>query len=401
MAISKIQYKSSANATPVVWMDVTQKTVTAGSMLNGTTALKNDGTDITGNIASKTSSDLTASNLTVTAPSGHYASNATKTLSDQNLVAENIKKDVHIFGVTGSYEGGGSSTLITKTITQNGTYDAEDDNADGYSSVTVNVQNYTWQEEYNATVTVQDLGEDVNYVWLEDYFQTHDAFALGDTYRVTWGNMQYICVTSYYIDVSGGGSGYCLGEPTLMGYPQSGNNEPFCGQCYWTDDLLFATTTSSVWPDSTFTLKIEKQVPAPAGLEYETGTWTPASDIASASISFSNSHTETPLYILLADATGTYYDTAYSSYMYLFTDLRKTGCPLDISSSTIRYGYIARQYRMTNTTSLSNASGNITNETDFSNYVSTTGFTAMSYSNSVYWRTGRTYKWIAVWAPST
>ena len=30
-------------------------------------------------------------------------------------------------------------TLITKTITQNGTYDAEDDNADGYSSVTVNV----------------------------------------------------------------------------------------------------------------------------------------------------------------------------------------------------------------------------------------------------------------------
>lgn len=30
-------------------------------------------------------------------------------------------------------------TLTTKTITANGTYDAEDDNADGYSSVTVNV----------------------------------------------------------------------------------------------------------------------------------------------------------------------------------------------------------------------------------------------------------------------
>lgn len=35
--------------------------------------------------------------------------------------------------------GGGGSTLITKSITVNGTYDAEDDNADGYSSVTVNV----------------------------------------------------------------------------------------------------------------------------------------------------------------------------------------------------------------------------------------------------------------------
>lgn len=35
--------------------------------------------------------------------------------------------------------GGGSPTLITKNITQNGTYNASSDNADGYSSVTVNV----------------------------------------------------------------------------------------------------------------------------------------------------------------------------------------------------------------------------------------------------------------------
>lgn len=33
----------------------------------------------------------------------------------------------------------GSATLTTKSITQNGTYDASDDSADGYSSVTVNV----------------------------------------------------------------------------------------------------------------------------------------------------------------------------------------------------------------------------------------------------------------------
>jgi len=35
--------------------------------------------------------------------------------------------------------GGSSATLITKTITANGTYSASDDSADGYSSVTVNV----------------------------------------------------------------------------------------------------------------------------------------------------------------------------------------------------------------------------------------------------------------------
>ena len=105
MAISKIIYKASPQDTGTVWMDVTQKTVTAGTMLNGTTALKNDGTDITGNIASNTSSDLTANVLTVTAPAGYYESNATKTLTDQYLLAENIKKDISIFGVTGTYEG--------------------------------------------------------------------------------------------------------------------------------------------------------------------------------------------------------------------------------------------------------------------------------------------------------
>jgi len=103
MAIAKIILNGTTQ------MDVTGKTVTANSMLNGATALKNDGTDITGNIASKTSADLTANNLTVTAPAGHYASAASKTLSDANLVAGNIKKDVQIFGVTGSYEGGGGS----------------------------------------------------------------------------------------------------------------------------------------------------------------------------------------------------------------------------------------------------------------------------------------------------
>lgn len=35
--------------------------------------------------------------------------------------------------------GGGSAVLVSKTITENGTYNASDDNADGYSDVTVNV----------------------------------------------------------------------------------------------------------------------------------------------------------------------------------------------------------------------------------------------------------------------
>ena len=71
-------------------------------------------------ITSRSSTDLTASNLTVTAPSGYYSSSASKTLSDANLTAENIKKNVTIFGTTGSYEGGGGAFTVataTKTLT--------------------------------------------------------------------------------------------------------------------------------------------------------------------------------------------------------------------------------------------------------------------------------------------
>lgn len=43
-------------------------------------------------------------------------------------------------GFVDTISTGGGSTLITKTITANGTYNATDDSADGYSQVTVNVQ---------------------------------------------------------------------------------------------------------------------------------------------------------------------------------------------------------------------------------------------------------------------
>lgn len=66
---------------------------------------------------------------------------ATAQVVDADLVAGNIKKDVDILGVVGTYEGSGGATLISKSITLNGMYDAEDDNADGYSDVTVNVPN--------------------------------------------------------------------------------------------------------------------------------------------------------------------------------------------------------------------------------------------------------------------
>lgn len=82
--------------------DVSDTTAVAADALNGKTFYKADGTKVTGNIASKSSSDLTASTLTVTAPAGYYASAASKTLTDAALVAGNIKAGATIFGVSGA-----------------------------------------------------------------------------------------------------------------------------------------------------------------------------------------------------------------------------------------------------------------------------------------------------------
>ena len=46
---------------------------------------------------------------------------------------------MNYFQCVGGNGGGGGSVLITKTITDNGVYNASADNADGFSRVTVNV----------------------------------------------------------------------------------------------------------------------------------------------------------------------------------------------------------------------------------------------------------------------
>ncbi len=45
------------------------------------------------------------------------SSYATAQVVDENLTAENIKKDVSVLGITGSYEGGGSSDFSTAEVT--------------------------------------------------------------------------------------------------------------------------------------------------------------------------------------------------------------------------------------------------------------------------------------------
>ena len=72
-------------------------------------------TYIGSDIPTKSSTDLTSSGLTVTAPSGYYSSSASKTLEDPYHLAENIKSGISIFGKTGTYGGSytGIGTLLS------------------------------------------------------------------------------------------------------------------------------------------------------------------------------------------------------------------------------------------------------------------------------------------------
>ena len=67
---------------------------------------------------------ITPSTSNKTISSGRYLTGVQTIKGDSNLVAENIKNGISIFGVTGSYEGSGNSSCSeTITLTMNITYD--------------------------------------------------------------------------------------------------------------------------------------------------------------------------------------------------------------------------------------------------------------------------------------
>lgn len=69
----------------------------------------------------------------------------------------------------GMSPGESAPTLIPKTITQNGTYAAADDNADGYSAVTVNVQ----RDNTNFVIKEKDNILKYNKVYLNDVWAAY------------------------------------------------------------------------------------------------------------------------------------------------------------------------------------------------------------------------------------
>ena len=113
MAISKVILNG------VTQMDVTQDTVEANKLLYDYTATKNDGTKVTGSITSKSSSDLTASGATVTAPAGYYASSASKSVASGSVTAPSTISGSSASISTGVVGANGLTLTKTVSVTPN------------------------------------------------------------------------------------------------------------------------------------------------------------------------------------------------------------------------------------------------------------------------------------------
>ena len=87
-------------------IDLTADTVTAARMLSGYTAHNASGAVVTGAIQSQAAQTITPGTQDQIIAAGKYLAGAQTIQGDVNLVAENIKKGVTIFGVTGTAEGG-------------------------------------------------------------------------------------------------------------------------------------------------------------------------------------------------------------------------------------------------------------------------------------------------------
>ena len=275
--------------------DPSDATATAADILYPKTAYISGG-KVTGSIVTKSSSDLTASGATVTAPAGYYATAATKSVASGSVSASATKSiSSHTATVT-------PSASVTAGYISNG--------ATG-TAVTV-----TASELVSGTKSITENGTGIDV----------SEFAAVD------------------VAVSGGGG----------------------------------------------------------GLEYETGTWTPASDIARGTISFSDSHSEPPISFAVADMTGTNVPDASSIIACIFGNWYGAfGYPAYSSNGGAQYG--AARFSYGGISSGSQTLSSLTGETNAAASYWATSEAIYPYANSDtrYWRSGRTYKWIAVWAPTS
>ena len=221
---------TSTQATPSITVDgygkiTASATQIAGYVASGTKTATKQLTTQAGITVTPSTSDITA------VKSGYYTTGSVYVKGDSNLVAENIKSGVSIFGVSGSYNGStedlGSiiTELETKVATLNTTLDGKASGGGSFETctVTINVTGVASSIQWVVATTVEngnvsqysfmegDMVETVN-VTIENVLCGSAIYALPNFYIPGW------TISGEGLEViHGSGRGMVLKAPTIGG----------------------------------------------------------------------------------------------------------------------------------------------------------------------------------------
>ncbi len=191
---------TTQGATTITPTESVQTAVASGTYTTGTVSVGAIPSNYVGSgVPRRDSTDLTVSGATITAPSGYYASSASKSVTSMTLPTStsasgagatiatfNPSTTTSYINIPVGYNAAASNYelqkvwLDTKTITQNGTYNASTDGLDGYSSVVVDVQSSQGMNKQFYIGTDEVVGTS---------YQATDlsiTVAVTGTYKVSW-----------------------------------------------------------------------------------------------------------------------------------------------------------------------------------------------------------------------
>ena len=198
-----IMDKLAAGVTTAAAGDVlTGKTVITRGSGTGETLTTGTMPDKEGDNAS-TGSSVDGTTLKLTAPTGFYDGDDTVTKQDDDFTAGNIKKDVNIFGVTGTLAGG--STGLPKTG-QYQNYRAGDDQTHGNPAGAYDIGlpqgEGTWDNYWDARFT--DNGDNTvtdnatGLMWIKDHVAMGTIGGVNWAGTMTWNNAIDNCLNLDY-----------------------------------------------------------------------------------------------------------------------------------------------------------------------------------------------------------